>query len=888
MALTPGSRLGVYEVTEQIGAGGMGEVYRARDPRLNRDVAIKVLLPAVANDPDRLARFSREAQVLASLNHPNIAHIYGLDRQDGRNGQDATSFLVMELVDGEEFSQRIARGPIPLDETLPIAKQIAEALEAAHEQGIIHRDLKPANIKVRPDGTVKVLDFGLAKAIEPAVAGAGASLPPTITTPAMTQAGIILGTAAYMSPEQARGKPLDKRTDIWAFGCVLYEMLTGCRAFAGEDVSDVLASVLAREPDMTALSAATAPPSIRRLLTRCLRKDRNDRLRDIGDARIEIADALARTDQDAPAVSPAETRGFARERLAWIAALAAVALAAAWIVRAPRPAAAAPEIRVDIATPHSTAPQALALSPDGGTLAFVASLGGQSRLWLRSLASGSSHALADTDGADAPFWSPDSRAIGFFADGKLRRVDVDGGSVQTITNAFGTGGGTWNRDNVILFASLGRPITRVGAIGGAPVELTGLTQLGSDFSPFFLPDGRHFLYYVRGNPEVRGVYVGDIDQQMETRRLLDADSSAVYASTGQLLFARHGTLSAQNFDAATLQLGGASFPVAGVRGAQYGPTQFGPSVSAAGSIAFRSSAAPGKRELVWFDRSGKQIGTVGDGAGDGSQPSLTRDGAHVAMYRSVNGNVDVWSLDTKRGAWSRLTSDPADDVFPVWSPDGSELVFSSNRTGIHNLYRRPLTAGGREERLFSSPQHKVATDWSADGRFIVFDSEDPKTGSDIWALPLDGKEKPFPVVNTKFDEHSAQFSPDGHWIAYQSNESGRTEIYIQPFPGPGNSSVISTAGGTQAHWGRDAKELFYVARNGWLTVVPIRLTAKGQAPDVGAGVPLFAPPLGRAVEQGDSRHHYMIASDSQRILVATDPEEGNEPITLILNWKPRP
>jgi Tol biopolymer transport system component len=496
----------------------------------------------------------------------------------------------------------------------------------------------------------------------------------------------------------------------------------------------------------------------------------------------------------------------------------------------------------------STAPQALALSPDGGTLAFVASLGGQSRLWLRSLASGSSHALADTDGADAPFWSPDSRAIGFFADGKLRRVEVDGGSVQTITNAFGTGGGTWNRDNVILFASLGRPITRVGAIGGAPVELTGLTQLGSDFSPFFLPDGRHFLYYVRGNPEVRGVYVGDIDQQMETRRLLDADSSAVYAATGQLLFARHSTLSAQNFDAATLQLSGASFPVAGVRGAQYGPTQFGPSVSAAGSVAFRSSAAPGKRELVWFDRSGKQIGTVGDGAGDGSQPSLTRDGAHVAMYRGVNGNVDVWSLDTKRGAWSRVTSDPADDVFPVWSPDGSELVFSSNRTGIHNLYRRPLTAGGREERLFSSPQHKVATDWSADGRFIVFDSEDPKTGSDIWALPLDGKEKPFPVVNTKFDEHSAQFSPDGHWIAYQSNESGRTEIYVQPFPGPGNSSVISTAGGTQAHWGRDAKELFYVARDGRLTVVPIRLTAKGQAPDVGAGVPLFAPPLGRAVE----------------------------------------
>ncbi|MGH9385770.1 MAG: protein kinase domain-containing protein [Vicinamibacterales bacterium] len=504
MGLTRGTRLGPYEIVDALGAGGMGEVYRATDTKLKRQVAIKTLPPSLAADPDRLARFQREAEVLAALNHPHIAAIYGLEEADGAKA------LVMELVEGPTLADRVARGPIPLDEALPIAGQITEALEAAHDQGIVHRDLKPANIKVRSDGTVKVLDFGLAKALDPAFGighpATSTENSPTITSPvhlrqgyggqAVTNLGVILGTASYMSPEQARGKPLDKRTDIWAFGCVLAEMLSGKRTFPGDDVSDVLASVLAREPELAGLPS-TVPLSIRRLLRRCLQKDRNERLRDIGDARIEIRDAMSSTEPEAPGVPVYGNR----ERLAWIAALATLALAlAASLIIGRRVGSVAPEMRVEINTPPTTVPLSFAISPDGRSLAFVATSDGQSQVWLRSLESGAARAIAGTEGAQHPFWSPDNRSVGFFAAGRLRRLDVEGGSVQTLANVAGEGG-AWNRDGAILFARLGRPIQRVPSTGGEPVALTGLAQQGSVFSAQFLPDGRHFLYFVRGNPE---------------------------------------------------------------------------------------------------------------------------------------------------------------------------------------------------------------------------------------------------------------------------------------------------------------------------------------------------------------------------------------------------
>jgi eukaryotic-like serine/threonine-protein kinase len=784
----------------------------------------------------------------------------------------------MELVEGEDLAQRTARGAIPIAEALPIAKQIAEALEAAHEQGIIHRDLKPANIKVRADGTVKVLDFGLAKAMEPVGSAPNVSQSPTVISPAMTHAGIILGTAAYMSPEQARGKPLDKRTDVWAFGCVLFEMLTGRRTFAGDSVSDVLASLLAREPDLAAVPAAT-PPSVRRLLRRCLQKDPTERLRDIGDARLEIVDAMSAVDRDGAVVPPPPVDRRNRERVFWAAVLAALALGLAASLRpGAHSTSGPPEMRLEIVTPPTATPDSVAISPDGRTIAYVATLEGQSRLWLRSLESGLSRAVPGTDGADFPFWSPDSQSVAFFADAKLRHVAVDGGSVQTLVNATGEGG-TWNQDNVILYTSVGTPITRIQAAGGRPVPLSGLVQQGSDFAPHFLPDGRRFLYFVRGTPEVRGVYVGQLDATLEARRLLDSDSGAVFASSGYLLFVQQGRLVAQAFNPDRLELTGKPFPVAeGVSGDRANPV----TVSRTGSIAYRGGSGGTHRQFVWFDRSGTEISKVGDAVTTTlSQPSLSVDGHRVAFYRGVSANPDVWLLDLRRGAFSRFTSDPADDVFPVWSPDGSRIIFGSNRRGTHELYQKPVAGDRNEEVLLSTGQPVNPTDWSRDGRVVLFTSRDPKTGSDIWALPLDGK--PLPIVQTASDEQAAQFAPDGRWIAYLSNESGVAEVYVRPFPGPGDRIAVSIGGGAQVRWGRDAKELFYVARDGRLMAVPIQLTSN--TPEIGTPVALFPLPIGRAVQQGDVRHRYMVSPDSRQFLVATVKDDAPAPITVILNWK---
>src|SRR5262245_13919267 len=877
MSFGPGTHLGPYEIVSAIGAGGMGEVYRATDTNLGRVVAIKVLPEAFAQDPERVARFEREAKTLASLNHPNIAIIHGLEKSRG------ICALVMELVEGEDLSQRIARGPIPIDEALPIARQIADALEAAHEQGVIHRDLKPANIKVRPDGTVKVLDFGLAKLAELSAVSTNPSLlslSPTITSPAlMTGVGTLLGTAAYMSPEQAKGKEVDRTADVWAFGCVLYEMLSGRSAFAGGTVSEVLAEILKTEPDWSRLPAATPDP-VRRLLRRALCKERKHRLQHIGDARIELEDAQG--GQDAPHVQRAPTR---RGWIAWTAVVVLTLIAVGLGVRGFRPDPLPPrEVRLEVTTPPAANPTSFAISPDGQAIVFEGTTQGRTQLWLRALNEVTPAGLAGTDGAAAPFWSPDGRSIGFFADGKLKRLDLNGRSVQTLAKAVLGYGGRWNHDGAIRFAQAVSPIRRISQKGGDPVAVTRLSPQQTALAfPQFLPDGRHFLYFALGSGDARGVYVGQIDG-VESRRLFDADGPARYTSSGHLLFARQATLIAQPFDPAHIQLTGNSFPFVEHFAMEF--DQAAVSTSPAGPIAYRR-AVDARRQLVWLDRSGRELSRIADQGGTIFNLAASPDGQQLAVQRFVSGTPnDIWLLQLERGTFVRFTSNPWDEVRPLWSPDGSRIVFGSGRRGPIELVWKSVTGGEDEEPLVTSPSYvKSAMDWSPDGKFLLYRIADPKSGFDLWALPMVGERKPFPVVQTDFDEREAQFSPDGKWIAYQSNESGRFEVYVRPFPGPGRTWAVSTQGGSQVRWRADGRELFYLALDGRLMAVSLRLAADDRTVDADPPVPLFATRVGAAVDPING-HQYIASGDGQRFLMNMVTDEATSaPIVVILNMK---
>jgi Tol biopolymer transport system component len=786
----------------------MGRVWRAHHTALNRDDAMKVLPDAFAADPERLARFKREAQVLASLNHPNIAHVYGLEDVDGIKA------LVMELVEGPTLADRIARGPIPVEEALQIAKQIAEALETAHEQGIIHRDLKPANIKLRPDGMVKVLDFGLAKALEPINTHAPTvSQSPTITTPAMTQAGMILGTAGYMSPEQAQRLPVDKRTDIWAFGVVLYEMLTGRRGFDGATTMEVLSNVLKTDPNWSALPPET-PANVRWLLRNCLQKDRGQRLRDVGDARLLIEGVLAQPQGEPGERAPAS---LLRERLLWAALVmivAAGAAAVAWIWRGPT--AVAREVRLEINAPPTTDPTSVAISPDGQTVAFVGTSDGQPRLWVRSLDAATARPLPGTENATSPFWSPDGRSLGFAADNQLKRVDIETGSVRLVVGG-GAVSGAWNQDGTILFdRERGRGLFRVSADGGVAQAETHVTAQASDhFFPQFLPDHRQFLFYATGTAP--GIYVGVLGSADAPRRILEAQSAA-YVPSGHLLFVRQDTLFAQPFDLVRAELAGN--PTAIAEHIIGRDEKVAVSASAGGVIVYRAGPSITPHAFVWYDRSGMPIETVaGSDIADFYNSSLSPDGTRLAMSsRTGQGSTDIWLLDIKRGVPSRLTFHPAFDLMPVWSPDGRRIAFTSDRRRSTRFepFMKAVDSSGDEEpvvdRGAAEPLGGPAwapADWSPDGRFILSMIERPNNRLDLWALPLDRKRMPFPVVETPFNETNAQFSPpDGQWIAFQSDESGRVEIYVQPFRGPGRKVRISGSGGVQARWRRDGKELF--------------------------------------------------------------------------------
>jgi Tol biopolymer transport system component len=731
-----------------------------------------------------------------------------------------------------------------------------------------------------------------------------------------------------MSPEQARGQPVTKQTDVWAFGCVLYELLTGRQAFHKETISDTIVAVLEREPDWQAL-APTTPTAVRTLLRRCLQKDKDRRFRDIGDARIEIEEALAET--KAPTHEFPETKATARvvksgsggrQRRVILAGLTCVIVAGLiilaslnlnpWMV-AWRTLTAPPEVRFELATPLTPDPVSLAVSPDGQQIAFAATSNGRPQLWLRSLNSTSSRPLAGTEGGIYPFWSPDSRSIGFFNDGKLKLIDIDGGLVRELANAPNPLGGTWNSDGTILFTPhYASPIFRISTAGGDPAVVTRIEgQQTSHRFPRFLPDGRHFLYYVPGGVntnariEARGVYVGQLDSAA-ARRLLDADAAAVYVPPGYLLFVRQGKLIAQKFDAAKQAVSGNPFPIDDQLLAVGDPSSsVGLSASAAGPIVYRAGQAGGlQRQFVWFDRSGKEIGKVG--AVDDANPltgPMSPDGRRIALIRTVNGNTGIWTLDLASGALSRLTFDtaPVTDITPIWSPNGRKILFSSNRKGVFDLYQKSATGAGSEDLVLATAQNKGATDWSADGRFVLYRSPGPETSFDLWAVPMSGanaspegrshqetigERKPIPVAQTSFEERDGQFSPDGKWVAYQSTESGRMEIWVQSFPDPGRKLQVSSNGGGQVRWRQDGNELFYIALDGQLMSVPIRLM-DGHTADAGTPVALFATHIGGAVQAAHPQF-YVVSPDGKQFLMDTIvTEAGNSPITVILNWKPK-
>jgi serine/threonine protein kinase/Tol biopolymer transport system component len=876
MSVTIGSVLGSYEITALLGKGGFGEVYRAKDKKLKREVAIKILPDEFSTDRDRLTRFQREAEVLASLNHPNIAAIYDLA------AQNKSQFLVLELVDGETLADRIARGPIPVDEALNIAKQICEALEAAHEKGIIHRDLKPANIKLTPDGKVKVLDFGLAKAYAAqATRAVDLSNSPTMLTNASLE-GVIMGTAAYMSPEQAKGKDADRRSDIWAFGCLLFEMLSGSQPFEGETVGEILGGIFKSEPDWTRVPSAT-PAGVRQVLRRCLQKDSQRRLKDAGDIRIEIEDSSMES-------SVAQTGQFPfgnskRERVVWIVTtvLLSIALAslAAVHFRA-RSTEALQEMRLDIATPEKTRPGQFALSPDGGSIVFVASGDGLQRLWLRRFDHAGAQAIAGTEDAVYPFWSPDGKTIGFFAGSNLKRVDTTGGVPVLLTDCY-PGGGAWNTEGVILFVGAAGTgsLMRINASGGQPTVVTRIPGAGNVRFPEFLPDGHHFLLYATGTPDIQGIYLGSLDGGTP-RRLGPADSPGRWLQPDRIIYREQGRLVARRFDLASGRYTNDPETIADALGlrSERGELTGAFSVSSNGHLAYGSPDSA-SYQLTWLDRTGKTVGNSLDVDANGE---ISPDGKRVAIDRTLQGNRDIWLIDIASNGMTRLTFDPALDGFPVWSADGSQIIFESRRKDNWDIYIKPSNGAGEERPLLELPGDQWPQQCSKDGKYLLY--YDGSNAGDLWALPLSGSDrKPIAVATTAAGERTGNFSPDGKWIAYDTNQSGRFEVVVQGFPNPNGKWQVSTAGGYAPRWSADGKELYFVA-DGKLMAVSVHndgtsfgwdrptLLFQLRSRDIGSG-------------GGGPRAFYSISVDGRFLMDQLQESSVTTPITLILNWHPK-
>jgi len=875
----------------------MGEVYRAKDTRLDRIVAIKVLAQAVASDPGFRRRFDREAKAVAALSHPNICTLYDVGEASDatRPNADPVRFLVMEHLQGETLAAVLRSRRLPLDQALAIAIQIADALETAHRHGIVHRDLKPGNIIVTFSGAgatavphAKLLDFGLAKmyalgaATEAALAG-------TITAP-LTVDGSILGTLHYMSPEQVEGGDADHRSDIFAFGAVLYEMATGERAFDGGSAASIIAAILERQPPAVSVSQPSSTFLLDHLVSRCLTKDRGERWQSAADVKRELAwIATGPVPSRAGGSSGKPVRRSSRIAFAVLnAILLAASVAALWIARRPLPSGT--ELRLEVTTPPTNDPVSFAISPDGREVVFVALTSGHSELWRRHLDSVSAQKIPGTEGAYLPFWSSDGRSVGFAASGQLKRIDLEGGSVRKLANAPLFLGGTWNSDGSILFVpNTNSPVMRIPEDGGDPVPVTPAVGQLSHHFPRMLPDGRHFLYFVAGGPEVRGVYFSQLDGGVP-RRVLDVDAAAVYLDPGQLLFVRQGTLVAQPFDPRGGQTSGTVVPVVqGVtRVAFAGATMVAVSTSATGRILYRSGPSPApKFRLAWFNRSGTLLDTVAPQLTVLLNPVLSHDERYVSMFTGR----DISLMDLRSRISRPFTLELGGLNFAgQFSPDG-RITVASNRSGTFDLYQKLVTGAGREEPLLATPHEKAPTDWSRDGKFLLYRSLDPKTSFDIWALSRDDR-RTFPVVQTPNDERDAQFSPDGRWVAYESNATGRFEVWVRPFPGgdPQRESgwQVSAAGGGQVRWRSDGSELFFVGLDGRLMAASARPAADGQSIETGSPAPLLdlGPPL--PFGGGTAMQRYMVSEDGTRILVSTIPVEPvADPLTLILDWARR-
>jgi Tol biopolymer transport system component len=854
VALSPGTRLGPYEILAPLGAGAMGEVWRARDAKLDREVALKFLPSFFAEDPERLARFEREAKVLASISHPNIAGIYGFHEHQG------IRFLAMEMVAGEELAERLKRGPMPLDDVLDAARQIADALEAAHEQGVVHRDLKPANIKLAPDGKVKVLDFGLAKALETVAAsgpGRDSAASPTITSLG-TVAGVILGTAAYMSPEQARGKSVDKRSDIWAFGCVLYEMLAGKLAFDGDTISDTMAAVLTRDPDWSAVPQST-PRRLSSLLKRCLRKDPRERVRDIGDARVELSEIAgggAVTEADPAGSTAPRRRLWPVVVIATVAGLLLTAVVMERLTKVPPPET----LRVMVQAPDkqtlSVQTPDFTMSPDGSTIAFVASdESGLAHIWLRSLSSEQTRVVTGTEGASFPFWAPDGRHLGFCADRKLKRVGIDGEGLQVICNAASLRGAAWGAGDAIVFApSADGPIMMVPSTGGEPKAVTTLDKAAGETGhrlPSFLPDGRRFLYAaLPEGPNGFSTKVGSNDGKPGPT-VVSAKSVAIYAPSGYLVYLNQDRVFARPFDAGTLKVSGTPRPIADLDLSTGGYAAAAPlTVAGDGTIVQRVATLVTER-LEVLDRQGKSLGKLPIPDGDFQGRALSPDGRHLVMQYQKLGDTaaPIYMLDLGRGIFSRFTFDSENDQAPAWTPDGRHVIYGSDRPGGRNFYWKNADGSGGEELLADVPgPFNDVNAVAPDGRSLVYTSYGGDTGEDLWIVDLDGKHEARPLLKTKASELDAAVSPDGRWIVYRSDESGEFELYAQSFPTLGHKVRLTIngafndfqKGAVMTRWRSDGREIVYFSPDGRTVMsIPVTLGAELTA---GVPVPLFKLP----------------------------------------------
>jgi serine/threonine protein kinase len=878
--LAVGQRIGPYEILGVVGEGGMGQVYRARDPKLNREVAIKVLPDAFAADADRLARFTREAQTLAALNHPNIASVYGFEG----------TALVMELVPGEDLSAHIARGPVAPADAVPLARQIADALETAHEQGIIHRDLKPANIKVRTDGTVKVLDFGLAKIVETTEGGGGRgnlANSPTLTNRA-TQLGVILGTAAYMSPEQAKGKPVDRRADIWAFGVVLYEMLTGRRAFEGEDISTTLAAVLMKDPEWASLPPGT-PASLNTLVRRCLERDPKKRLRDIGEARILLSDPEASAGASIQPVSAPRTPS----RLPWLVAaaagIAAIVFAALWASGPRTSSTTIDRIEASIALPpDSSIAGDFALSPDGRKLVMTLydDASGAGALAMRSLDDGAVKPLPHTAGGEMPFWSPDGTRIGFFADGKLKIIDLQGGPAQVICDAPTPRGGTWGENNTIVFTgSFRTPLEKVTAsVGSKPSPLSKLDESRKEKShrwPAFLPGGTHVLFVAQtgeGGLKDDESTIEAIELSTGTRtRLVRSNSSPLFVP-GHLFFWRDGGLRAQRFDAAGLKLSGDVLTVAdGV--ALDTNERAAASVSASGALVYQTASGSNRSDLLLVDRTGRTIKTIAESVLVEGGIAVSHDGGRLAAAVTVDGarDTDIWIYDLARGTSSPLTFDEGGDRIPVWSADDREIVYDNDRKNDGIVYRRFTDGRGDPEVVASNAAGFVPWGWSRDKQWLVLSTQTDTTGGDLMRYDVKSQQLT-PLVVTPFIEDAGALSTDDRWLAYMSLESGRPEIYVRSVTGDPSRRRVSGGGGGNPSWRRDGRELYFVTPRGQLMVVPMD--------------PVSADRQAQATELFRADFVNFAASfsplpDGQRFVINVSKDKTTPLLTLVTNWQAR-